>query len=168
MTTKATATCYCRRHPCPNTNTYCPSSATCTANLLCRDKNNHANGSLTGFPDGHSYNYTGLYYTPSCQDESYGGVWWLHDVGYNIDVYVFCNGGSSYKPVPGAKAGIVIVAAEQGSSSSCSLHCYSGHGKLQPKPEMKVKRIHSGQKSDNRNSRRWRHERTACEAGTEP
>lgn len=42
-------------------------------NLLCRDKNNHPNGSLTVFPDGHSYNYTGLYYTPSCQDKSYKG-----------------------------------------------------------------------------------------------
>jgi hypothetical protein len=59
--------------PCPNANTCCPSSATCMDNLLCRDKNNHANGSLTDFPDGHSYNYTGLYYTPSCQDKSYKG-----------------------------------------------------------------------------------------------
>ncbi|EAW25176.1 uncharacterized protein NFIA_106640 [Aspergillus fischeri NRRL 181] len=59
--------------PCPNANTCCPSGATCTDNLLCRDKNNHANGSLTNFPDGHSYNYTGLYYTPSCQDKSYKG-----------------------------------------------------------------------------------------------
>ncbi|PKX92840.1 uncharacterized protein P174DRAFT_421877 [Aspergillus novofumigatus IBT 16806] len=59
--------------PCPNANTCCPSSATCTDNLLCRDKNNHADGSLTDFPDGHSYNYTGLYYTPSCQDKSYKG-----------------------------------------------------------------------------------------------
>ncbi|GIK03410.1 hypothetical protein Aspvir_007479 [Aspergillus viridinutans] len=59
--------------PCPNANTCCPSSATCTDNLLCRDKNNHANGSLTDFPDGHAYNYTGLYYTPSCQDKSYKG-----------------------------------------------------------------------------------------------
>ncbi|KAH1291800.1 hypothetical protein KXV68_004883 [Aspergillus fumigatus] len=59
--------------PCPNANTCCPSGATCMDNLLCRDKNNHPNGSLTVFPDGHSYNYTGLYYTPSCQDKSYKG-----------------------------------------------------------------------------------------------
>jgi hypothetical protein len=78
MTTQAA--CYYRNGtlatndiPCPNTPTCCPSGATCTSNLLCRDKNNHANGSLTSFPDGHSYNYTGLYYTPSCQDESYRG-----------------------------------------------------------------------------------------------
>lgn len=40
-------------------------------NGLCRDKNNHANGSLTTFSDGSTYNYTGLYYTSSCQDTSY-------------------------------------------------------------------------------------------------
>lgn len=42
-------------------------------NGLCRDLNNHANGSTTTFPDGQVYNYTGLYYTPSCQNETYNG-----------------------------------------------------------------------------------------------
>ncbi|KAH2861489.1 hypothetical protein KXV67_000471 [Aspergillus fumigatus] len=78
--------------PCPNANTCCPSGATCMDNLLCRDKNNHPNGSLTVFPDGHSYNYTGLYYTPSCQDKSYkGSVLMRLDDSYRGQYIWACN-----------------------------------------------------------------------------
>ncbi|KAH2499597.1 hypothetical protein KXW70_001847 [Aspergillus fumigatus] len=72
--------------------TCCPSGATCMDNLLCRDKNNHPNGSLTVFPDGHSYNYTGLYYTPSCQDKSYkGSVLMRLDDSYRGQYIWACN-----------------------------------------------------------------------------
>lgn len=43
-------------------------------NGLCRDVNNHPNGSLTYLPgaaDPGPYNYTGLYYTSSCQSKSF-------------------------------------------------------------------------------------------------
>lgn len=95
-------------------------------------------------------------------DESYRGQYLRVRVdvgwsGYNIDVYVFGHGGSSSSYKPAQRRASELAQQEQGSSSSCSPHCYSGHGELQPKPEMKMKRVHSGQKSDGRNSRRSRH-----------
>lgn len=54
---------------CPGTNFCCTNEDTCMDNGLCRDKNNHPNGSLTllqGAAAPGPYNYTGLYFTPSC------------------------------------------------------------------------------------------------------
>ncbi|EED14867.1 conserved hypothetical protein [Talaromyces stipitatus ATCC 10500] len=80
MSSAISTTCYYRNGtvatndiPCPGSKMCCPSSDSCMDNGLCRDKINHSNGSTTTFPDGHTYNYTGLYYTPSCQDVTYNG-----------------------------------------------------------------------------------------------
>ncbi|KAH8689002.1 hypothetical protein BGW36DRAFT_391559 [Talaromyces proteolyticus] len=57
--------------PCANSEMCCPSGDACMSNGLCRDKNNFQNGSTVTFPGGVTYNYTGLYYTPSCRNETY-------------------------------------------------------------------------------------------------
>ncbi|KAL2841222.1 hypothetical protein BJY01DRAFT_217711 [Aspergillus pseudoustus] len=79
LASRASSTCYYRDgtianndEPCPNSNICCPSGDTCMDNLLCRDKNNFANGSTVTFPGG-TYNYTDLYHTSSCQSQSYNG-----------------------------------------------------------------------------------------------
>ncbi|GFF94660.1 hypothetical protein IFM53868_07639 [Aspergillus udagawae] len=128
--------------PCPNANTCCPSSATCTDNLLCRDQNNHANGSLTDFPDGHVYNYTGLYYTPSCQDKSYKGcsvacktydsyrgqyIWacnaaltryCCHDDERSLSQRDCCEGGTFELAAPASASPSASASASASSSSS--------------------------------------------------
>ncbi|KAL4937332.1 hypothetical protein BDV06DRAFT_74972 [Aspergillus oleicola] len=77
LASHASSTCYYRDgtiaeddEPCPNSNICCPSGDTCMDNLLCRDKNNFANGSTVTFTGG-TYNYTDLYHTSSCQSQSY-------------------------------------------------------------------------------------------------
>jgi hypothetical protein len=79
LASRASSTCYYRDgtiaeedEPCPNSNSCCPSGATCQDNLLCRDENNFLNGSTVTFPGG-TYNYTDLYHTSSCQSRSYDG-----------------------------------------------------------------------------------------------
>ncbi|KAL6233781.1 hypothetical protein BDW75DRAFT_214131 [Aspergillus navahoensis] len=79
LASRASSTCYYRDgtiaeddEPCPNSSICCPSGDTCMDNLLCRDKNNFANGSTVTFPGG-TYNYTDLYHTSSCQSQSYNG-----------------------------------------------------------------------------------------------
>jgi hypothetical protein len=59
--------------PCAGSNMCCPQGDSCMDNGICRDKNNFPNGTKVTFPDGDSYNYTGLYMTSSCQDKSYQG-----------------------------------------------------------------------------------------------
>ncbi|KAL2012387.1 hypothetical protein VTN00DRAFT_5105 [Thermoascus crustaceus] len=81
LTHLVSATCYYRDGsiadndvPCPDSNICCPSKDTCMDNGLCRDVNNHPNGSLTYLPGAANpgpYNYTGLYYTSSCQSKSF-------------------------------------------------------------------------------------------------
>ncbi|GFF98616.1 hypothetical protein IFM61392_00389 [Aspergillus lentulus] len=136
--------------PCPNANTCCPSSATCMDNLLCRDKNNHANGSLTDFPDGHSYNYTGLYYTPSCQDKSYKGcsvacttydsyrgqyIWacnaaltryCCHDDEAGLSQGDCCDGGTFELAAPGSSALPSASASASPSASASSSSTLAG------------------------------------------
>lgn len=61
---------------CPGVNFCCEEVKYCETNGLCRDKNNHANGSLTYFPgdaDPGPYNYTGLYSTPACNNAGFEG-----------------------------------------------------------------------------------------------
>ncbi|KAH2006248.1 hypothetical protein KXV22_001717 [Aspergillus fumigatus] len=130
--------------PCPNANTCCPSGATCMDNLLCRDKNNHPNGSLTVFPDGHSYNYTGLYYTPSCQDKSYKGcsvacttydsyrgqyIWacnaalteyCCHNDEAGLGQADCCDGGTFELPAPGSGSSSASASASASTSTPVS------------------------------------------------
>ncbi|KAL4789065.1 hypothetical protein BDV19DRAFT_374677 [Aspergillus venezuelensis] len=79
LASHASSTCYYRDgtiaeddEPCLNSNICCPSGDACMDNLLCRDKNNFANGSTVTFTGG-TYNYTDLYHTSSCQSQSYNG-----------------------------------------------------------------------------------------------
>ncbi|KAF2479998.1 hypothetical protein BDY17DRAFT_29942 [Neohortaea acidophila] len=79
----ANATCYYRSGavattyvPCPGVNFCCDETQYCESNGLCRDKNNHANGSVTYFPgkaDPGPYNFTGLYQTPTCNNAAFQG-----------------------------------------------------------------------------------------------
>ncbi|KAH3006796.1 hypothetical protein KXW60_003561 [Aspergillus fumigatus] len=111
-------------------------------NLLCRDKNNHPNGSLTVFPDGHSYNYTGLYYTPSCQDKSYKGsvlmrlddsyrgqyIWaynaalteyCCHNDEAGLGQADCCDGGTFELPAPGSGSSSASASASASTSTPC-------------------------------------------------
>ena len=57
---------------CPGESFCCTETQYCESNGLCRDKNNHADGSLTDYPGG-PYNYTGLYQTSACSDKNWDG-----------------------------------------------------------------------------------------------
>lgn len=71
------ATCYYRNGsiayddtPCSDSPMCCRVGDACMTNGLCRDRNNHPDGSLT-LNGGHEFNFTGLYSTASCQEESF-------------------------------------------------------------------------------------------------
>ena len=58
---------------CPGLTSCCLPTDTCVSNGLCRDVNNHVDGSLTSQNNGAGYNFTGLYQSPACVNADFTG-----------------------------------------------------------------------------------------------
>lgn len=58
---------------CPGSSFCCLPTDACVDNGLCRDNNNHEDGSVVYY-DGGEHNETGLYQTPACSNSDYAGL----------------------------------------------------------------------------------------------
>ncbi|KAF3402000.1 hypothetical protein F1880_009838 [Penicillium rolfsii] len=148
------ATCYYRNGtiayddtPCSDSPMCCRLGDACMTNGLCRDKNNHPNGSLTIFGV-QEYNFTGLYATASCQERSYQNcsiecstyssssfdyVWacntgltsyCCHDSSLNLAQRDCCNNGTFTLPSP-TVLGVSATSTTSNTRTSVSINSNS-------------------------------------------